>query len=140
MEGLPFNRHVVKANHLGLFDDELGRRPLLKRYTFQKKSWGICNYQQDIEKYSARANNLRSLDGDVIHKQIVQQTPPPSCSSIFVVVFFIFSLVHGNEFIHPARRQNSNDARVCRINSFLQSFFFLPLYFDFQIVSSLSPF
>ena len=45
MEGLLFNRHVVKANHLGLFDDEVGRRPGLKRYTFQKKSLGICNYQ-----------------------------------------------------------------------------------------------
>lgn len=91
---------LVKANNLSLFMDEVGRwrRPA----TLFKRKRGKYNYRRQIQP--AEANNLRSLDGDVIHNQI---------GRLLLSQFPSFFLpLHGNVFIHPARRQNSNDARL----------------------------
>ena len=83
-----------------------------------------------IEKYSARANNLKSLDGDVIHKEIgcrlLLLPPAPQ---------FLSSSSSSSLFCTATNLSMPRDVkiqmtRVCRINSFLQSFF-SPLYFYF---------
>ena len=92
-----------------------------------------------IEKYSARANNLKSLDGDVIHKEIgcrlLLLPPAPQ---------FLSSSSSSSLFCTATNLSMPRDVkiqmtRICRINSFLQSFF-PPFTFTFFIFSSLFPF